>query len=102
MAAPATTDTNSTGRPIKSRRAWRWAVLLLILFLIMIALIFTILVPRPDSRAGWELAAITRGGVRKTITATGKTQAVVTVQVVTQVSGRKHPVLRILSGNCWK
>lgn len=95
MAPPAIVDTNSTGQAGRSRRVrgLRGFFLLLIPLLIATALVFAVLARARDSRIGWEVATITKGDVRKTITATGKTQAVVTVQVGTQVSGRISELL---------
>lgn len=71
-------------RPAAGRKPWMWAAGLLAL--LAIAAGIWKLTSKPEAVA-WGTTRVERGDVAKTISATGKLQAVTTVQVGSQVSG---------------
>ena len=73
-----------SGRDRTTRPWWMWVTALAVLATLAVAL--GRMTAKPAAPA-FSTAAVERGTVRKTITATGRTQALTTVQVGTQISG---------------
>jgi HlyD family secretion protein len=81
---PPSVTAPHTGKPARARKPWMWAAALLTL--VVIAAAVWKLTAKPAAPA-YATAKVERGDVAKTISATGKLQAVTTVQVGSQVSG---------------